>query len=79
MKGELCSVARNRAVIISLFFFRSISVQYDGLAHISAQEEILQISYPEVVPAAVGSVSSCKVRAGESHPAVLAFSPNSWG
>ena len=30
LKGELWSVARNRAVIISLFFFRSVSVQCPG-------------------------------------------------
>lgn len=79
VKGELCSVARNRAVIISLFFFRSVSVWYDGLACVSAQGEILQLSGPEVVATGVVSMSSCKMQARESHPAVLSFSPNNWG
>jgi len=77
-KGEHCSVARDRAVIISLFFFRSVSEQYGGLAPMSAWEETVQLSCP-VVPAAMVSVSSGKRGAGDSPPAALAFSPNSWG
>lgn len=76
VKGELCSVARNRAVIISLFFLRSISVWYGELASMSAQEEILQFSHRE---AALTEDQVLLQNTGWGiPPAVLLFSPNEW-
>lgn len=76
MKGELCSVARNRAVIISLFFLRSISVWYGELASMSAQEEILQFSHREA--ALTEDQVLLQNTAWGIPPAVLLFSPNEW-
>lgn len=76
MKGELCSVARNQGVIISLFFLKSISVWYGELASMSAQEEILHFSYQEAA-LKVDQVLLQNTGWGIP-PAVLLFSPNEW-
>lgn len=80
MKGELCSVARNRAVIIRLLFLRSLSicvVRWVGTYRCPGGgfADLLPQSGARCGPDAVLlQNTACGIS-----PAALAVSPNEWG